>query len=113
MVRNLFMLEFKDYKSAKRVLKDSPWMMNGCSMVVRHWEDRLKLEQIDSSVVELWVQFHRLRLDQMCKEKAEKLGEAIGRLIEVDHLDNGQSARKNFLRVRVAFNIDSPLVERI
>lgn len=59
------------------------------------------------------MQFHRLRLDRMCKEKAEKLGEAIGRVIEVDGLDNGQSARKKFFRVRVAFNIDSPLVEGI
>lgn len=43
-----------------RVLRECAWTINGNSMVVRIWEKMLKLEQIELSYIDTWIQFHGL-----------------------------------------------------
>lgn len=105
---NTFLFEFQDPKGAERVLTEGPWSVDGHCLTLVKWSLDSRLEDVDLSSVIFWVQIHGLCRDQMIQANAVKLGEKIGRVVKVDDSFGG---KRCFMRVRVEFKIDNPLVK--
>lgn len=75
-------MEFKDNQGAQKVLREGIWSVNKCSMVIREWEENLKLEQIETDTIDFWVQFLGLRLAHLNDTNAKMVGASLGHVVE-------------------------------
>lgn len=110
---NTYMFEFRDERSAKRAINEGPWSIDGYCMALFEWDMHRRLEDIDMTKIRFWIQIHGLARDQMVGENALRLGRKIGEVIEVDWTEGGIGIGASYIRVRVEFKVDNPLVKGV
>ncbi|OMP06952.1 hypothetical protein COLO4_07749 [Corchorus olitorius] len=75
----------------------------------RRWQPGLTLDELDFSQVAYWVQVHGLSLDQMSPKNAKKVGDQIGRVLEIEDPISSHGIRRGFFRIRVLIDVTKPL----
>ena len=72
--QNLFVFSFDTPRDIDRVLKDSPWTVNGHLLNLQKWEQGKRIEQLDMSRCSVWVQVSSLPWDLQNRDNIVILG---------------------------------------
>ncbi|KAE8731494.1 Kinesin KP1 [Hibiscus syriacus] len=106
---NTYLFTFKEARAAEQILEEGPWSVMGYCICLHRWQPGLNLEELDFSQVAYWVQVHGLSLDQMSPKNAKKVGDQIGRVLEIEDPISSHGIRRGFFRIRVVIDVSKPL----
>ncbi|KAK8705890.1 hypothetical protein V6N13_049476 [Hibiscus sabdariffa] len=106
---NTYLFTFKEARAAEQILEEGPWSVMGYCICLHRWQPGLTLEELDFSQVPYWVQVHGLSLDQMSPKNAKKVGDQIGRVLEIEDPISSHGIRRCFFRIRVLIDVSKPL----
>ncbi|GMJ10454.1 hypothetical protein HRI_004714500 [Hibiscus trionum] len=106
---NTYLFTFKEARAAEQILEEGPWSVMGYCICLHRWQPGLTLEELDFSQVPYWVQVHGLSLDQMSPKNAKKVGDQIGRVLEIEDPISSHGIRRGFFRIRVLIDVSKPL----
>ncbi|XP_039026959.1 kinesin-like protein KIN-14F [Hibiscus syriacus] len=106
---NTYLFTFKEARAAEQILEEGPWSVMGYCICLHRWQPGLTLEELDFSQVAYWVQVHGLSLDQMSPKNAKKVGDQIGRVLEIEDPISSHGIRRGFFRIRVLIDVSKPL----
>lgn len=81
---NLFTFEFFHRKDMQRVLDDGLWYFDGHLVALTEVTDDTVLCKEVLTYMQIWVQIHGLPVPRVVPATAEKMGAALGKVIEVD-----------------------------
>lgn len=80
----LLMAEFEDPSDKNRVIHDDPWNFDKCLILTKEFEREHQVKNIRMEEAMFWIRIHDLPLMAMNEHVGQCVGEALGRLIEVD-----------------------------
>ncbi|XVE80609.1 hypothetical protein DITRI_Ditri14bG0153000 [Diplodiscus trichospermus] len=106
---NTYLFTFKEARAAEQILEDGPWSVMGYCICLHRWQPGFTLDELDFSQVAYWVQVHGLSLDQMSPKNAKKIGDQIGRVMEIEDPISSHGIRRGFFRIRVLIDVTKPL----
>ncbi|TYJ48923.1 hypothetical protein E1A91_A01G098200v1 [Gossypium mustelinum] len=106
---NTFLFTFKEARAAEQILEDGPWSVMGYCICLHRWQPGFTLDELDFSQVAYWVQVHGLSLDQMSPKNAKKVGDQIGKVLEIEDPISSHGIRRGFFRIRVLIDVSKPL----
>ncbi|KAK8648716.1 hypothetical protein V6N13_129460 [Hibiscus sabdariffa] len=106
---NTYLFTFKEARAAEQILEEGPWSVMGYCICLHRWQPGFTLEELDFSQVPYWVQVHGLSLDQMSPKNAKKVGDQIGRVLEIEDPISSHGIRRGFFRIRVLIDVSKPL----
>nr|POE83537.1 hypothetical protein CFP56_48269 [Quercus suber] len=106
---NIYLFKFAAEGDRKRVIELGPWNIEGFPLILKPWDQKLQVRDIDFSFIQLWVQVHNLPIEYMSKENAENIGALLGKVLEVDFTSDGLVCLSRFLRVKVEFEVSKSL----
>ena len=106
---NTYLFTFKEARAAEQILEDGPWSVMGYCICLHRWQPGFTLDELDFSQVAYWVQVHGLSLDQMSPKNAKKVGDQIGRVMEIEDPISSHGIRRGFFRIRVLIDVSKPL----
>lgn len=107
-IPNLFMFRFFHEIDMQRVLDDGPWTFNNQALLVRRLEMGEQLSEIRLNELFIWVQIYELPVGFNSEFVLRSIGNYIGKFIMADS-KNFQSIWRQFVRVKVAINVNKPL----
>jgi hypothetical protein len=105
---NIWLFEFKEEDDRRRVLDGRPWSFDCQIIVLNEFNGRTPPTQMAFKQSPFWVQIHDMPLLCMTKGIAVKIGESMGRLVEVDLAGEG-AGWGQCLRIRVEIDLAKPL----
>lgn len=106
---NNFICSFKDEKDRSRVLRTGPWNFRGGLIIFEQWDGSMSFSDLTFTNMEFWVQIYNLPLDRMTAGNARTIGKFLGTYICGDGDVSTLAINRNFLRIRVAVKLTSPL----
>ncbi|PWA49962.1 hypothetical protein CTI12_AA455450 [Artemisia annua] len=107
---NFFKFAFENKEDIRKILHDSPWSVMGYYVAFAPWDSNKTLNELEFNRGEFWIQVHDLPLGMLSSEYATELANSLGKLIELDCVDEGPQTDRDFLRFRVEIDITKPLV---
>ncbi|OMO52400.1 hypothetical protein COLO4_37225 [Corchorus olitorius] len=107
---NLYGLLFSNEEVTEMILERGPWTVMGHCISFKKWEIEKTLMEMEFREVTFWAQIHNLPWEVQMKVNAEKVGNTMGRLVEVEDVQWGKAIGRGFLRLRVAMDIEKPLL---
>lgn len=105
---NKFVFYFPNVAVKRRVLLEGPWLFNGALVVLVEPKEVGDLARLDFSKQEFWIRFYNVPLLGMSKTMAFRIGETVGRVVDVDLGASGLCFGR-YLRVRVVIDLSQPL----
>jgi hypothetical protein len=105
---NIWLFEFEDGDDMRRVLEGRPWSYDRQMLVITEFDGTVTASQIGFSHSPFWVQIHDMPLLCMTKGIGMKIGESMGKFIEVDLAGEGAGWGR-CLRIRVEIDLSKPL----
>lgn len=107
---NLYGIYFANSRCLESALEEAPFIVSKCVFHIHRWSAGLAYDDIDFSMVPIWIQIYKIPLDLMSVKNARTIGAKLGVLLRVDDpFEN--DFRRGFLRVRVLIDLKKPLVE--
>ncbi|KAJ4836085.1 hypothetical protein Tsubulata_030890 [Turnera subulata] len=108
--RNTFLFTFQDVNDRLRALGDGPWNFNGNHLVLKEWLSNQRIQDVDFSRSEFWIQVHGLVPEQMSVSNAVEIGDFVGKYVQADDLTSDSPVSfRPFLRLRALVPVDEPL----
>lgn len=112
MVNNIWMFTFNCSMDKTKVVENNPWSFMGHLIALAEWDPDLTPEEVEFNNMDIWVQIHGLQMGYMKKEKAESTAAVVGKVSGTyEPGDNSQCGK--FMRVRVRFSLQKPLVKGV
>lgn len=105
---NLFLVTFASSDDLRRTLSDGPWHYFQSLMLFKAPQGLQNPADIIFDELVIWVQCHNLPIKCMHPPTVRRIGEQVGRVVEVD-IGEGGGCVGRFARVRVARPIEKPL----
>lgn len=105
---NLFLFSLNTEADQSRVLRQGPWLFDKFLLALSKPIPMIKPTAMEFKIVAFWVHFYELPMDLFNQSMAERLGNAIGQLVEYDNDGRGYGWKES-LRVRVNLDITRPL----
>lgn len=96
-----FAITVTDQATADKILEGGPWNVAGFCCSAQLWPKDLAFEEIPSHFVVYWVQLHGVPLGQYSVENAKTIGEAYGKVLQVDDPFQCPEGVRGFLRIRL------------
>ena len=93
----------------RKVIELGPWNIERFPLILKPWDQKLQVRDIDFSFIQLWVQVHNLPIEYMSKENAENIGALLGKVLEVDFTGDELVCMSHFLRIKVELEVSKPL----
>ncbi|GLT49039.1 hypothetical protein SLA2020_226240 [Shorea laevis] len=106
--KNLFAFYFFHPVDMQRVLAVGPWRFVNHVMVLKEVQGGKQVSKDDLYEVPFWIQIHGLPPDRLNAETGKRIGENLGRLLEVDD-GGGHAWGVEYIRVRVYIDARKPL----
>ncbi|XVF33846.1 hypothetical protein REPUB_Repub18cG0006900 [Reevesia pubescens] len=106
---NTYLFTFKEARAAEQILEDGPWSVMGYCICLHRWQPGFTLDELDFSQVAYWVQVHGLSLDQISPKNAKKVGDQIGKVMEIEDPISSHGIRRGFFRIRVLIDVSKAL----
>ncbi|OMP10820.1 hypothetical protein COLO4_04241 [Corchorus olitorius] len=103
---NTFLFVFKDERDKLKVLKQGPWSVMDCHLVLKEWPKEATLEEIDFTSSKIWVQVHGLPLSYLTKANSMKIGSVFQMVIEMDFEQGFNLKRKGAVAKWVSFKYE-------
>ncbi|KAJ4832320.1 hypothetical protein Tsubulata_024875 [Turnera subulata] len=108
--RNVFLFTFEDVNERLRAMVDGPWNFNGNHLVLKEWLSNQRIQDVDFSKSEFWVQVHGPVPEQMSLLNARDIGDFIGRYVMADDLaGDGLVCFRLYMRIRALVPVEEPL----
>nr|POE73371.1 hypothetical protein CFP56_08682 [Quercus suber] len=85
----MFMVEFGDGKNKKKVLEMSPWSYEKQLILLHDFEGEQAPKEISLTRSPFWIQIYNLPLKSKTRETSWAISETIGKVMEVDIVENG------------------------
>ena len=108
MGNNVLRFKFGSEYQLKWVEQNGPWNFDNNLLLLCRWRRGLSAANIKFTHSPFWVQIWGLPFELMSEEVGRKLGNSIGRFIEMDRQAR-QSEQAKFMRIRVDLQLDKPL----
>jgi hypothetical protein len=105
---NIWLFEFEDVDDMRSVLGGRPWSFDRQMLVVKEFDGMTPASQIDFNYSPFWVQIHDMPLLCMTKGIGSKIGESMGRFLDIDLAGDGAGWGR-CLRIRVEIDLSKPL----
>ncbi|TXG46396.1 hypothetical protein EZV62_028104 [Acer yangbiense] len=106
---NIFVLNFKNLEDRSRILAGGPWNFDRAIIVFEEPTGVGDILNMSFNRTEFWVQIHNLPLLCMTEDIGMFLGKMIGEVCDID-LEAAREGNGRFIRVRVAFAANEPLL---
>ncbi|GLT37624.1 hypothetical protein SLA2020_119290 [Shorea laevis] len=106
--KNLFVFYFFHPVDMQRVLAVDPWKFSNHVMALWEAQGGKRITKEDLYEVPFWIQIHGLPPDRLTSGTGKRIGEVLGRFLEVDD-GGGDAWGEEYIRVRVAIDARKPL----
>jgi hypothetical protein len=105
---NCWLFEFSGDSDKQRVLAGRPWSYDRFALVLKEFDGKIALSQMDFMHTPIWVQVHDMPLLCMNRGVGVKIGASLGTVEDVDVAGDGAGWGR-CLRLRVVINLGKPL----
>ena len=106
---NIYLFKFVVEGDRRKVIELGPWNIERFPLILKPWDQKLQVRDIDFSFIQLWVQVHNLPIEYMLKENTENIGALLGKVLEVDFTGDELVCMSHFLRIKVELEVSKPL----
>lgn len=69
----------------------------------------MTITDVQFNKLQFWVQIHGLEVEKFNKQNAERIGESMGNVLEVDEIMGPMGLDRDFVRIKVEVDILKPL----
>jgi hypothetical protein len=104
----LWLFEFSDALDKNWIMEGRPWSYDRRILVLNDFDGWTPPSQLDFSHSPIWVQVHDMPLLCMNKAMGTKIGDSLGKLLDVDVAGDGAEWGR-CLRIRVIMDLLKPL----
>jgi hypothetical protein len=105
---NIWLFEFEEVDDLQRVLDGRPWSFDRQILVINEFDGKTPPAHMAFKQSLFWVQVHDMPLLCMTKGIAAKIGESMGKLVDIDLAGDGAGWGR-CLRIRVEIDLAKPL----
>lgn len=105
--KNLFLFRFTTKRDADTVLKNGPWNFDRNIVVLKRLSGDEQPSDLEMHSSEFWARIYDLPLKLRSDAMAKKLGDVLGKFVEVDSKEGNRLGK--FLRVKVTVDLRKPL----
>jgi hypothetical protein len=109
---NHFLFTFRQHSGKRRALEDGPWNFGKDLVVVVDFDGYKTVDEMDFTIIPIWVRVMNLPLGFMTRECGEEIGNIIGEFVEMESED-GDLAVGQHLRIKVRLDITKPIMRGI
>ena len=103
------MFTFQHEADLNLVFRRRPWTLRGSHLNLKVWNPELNWNEVDFSVSTFWIQVHGLPSLWQNKSNLLRIGNKVGKVLEVDFSGEAHSRWYRFVRIRVEVDISVPL----
>lgn len=105
------MAEFKEQSGKNRVIKDGLWNFDKNLILVKEFEGQQQVKTIYMNEASFWIRVFDLPLMAQNEYIGNLVGEAIGKVEEVD-INYKDVEWREYMRVRICIDITKPLLRK-
>lgn len=105
--KNLFLFRFTTKRDVDTVLKAGPWSFDRNIVVLKRLSGDEQPSDLEMHSSEFWARIYDLPLKLRSDAMAQKLGDVLGKFVEVDSKEGNRLGK--FLRVKVSIDLRKPL----
>jgi hypothetical protein len=109
MDRNIFLFSFEHEADLNSVFRKRPWTLHGAHLVLKTWSPELTWKEVNFSTSTFCVQVHGLPFLWQNKSCLLRIGNKIGKVLEVDFIGEFQPRWSKYVRIRVEIEVSKPL----
>lgn len=105
--KNLFLFRFSSKRDVDSVMKSGPWSFDRNLLVLKKISGEEQPSEMEMNTTEFWTRVYDLPLKLRTDATSKKLGDTIGKFVEVDPKDVNRLGK--FLRVKAEIDLKKPL----
>ncbi|CAD6265749.1 unnamed protein product [Miscanthus lutarioriparius] len=106
---NFFLFSFLQPSGKRRATTEGPWEFGGDLLIVVDFDEKKRLKDLEFIYTPVWIRVFDLPLGMMNEATGRKIGDKVGKTLEVDAEDDG-SAIGRYLRIKVRLDVRKPLL---
>lgn len=107
---NTFLFSFKFEEDRNKVWLKRPWTVNGSHLLLKEWNSKKALNDIDFTRSTFWVRVQGLPLQYMNEEDIRRIGKLIGPVNEVQADIKVNHIGTRFMRFIVEVDVTKPIL---
>lgn len=101
-----FQFVFPSEESMETVIRRGPWSYAERMITLQKWSPLMDLNQLN--MIPFWIQIHGIPFQYMNREVIVSIARVLGEYIQMDYNEEN-GGRMEFVRVRLNWNINTPL----
>lgn len=105
--KNLYLFRFSSKRDAETVMKNGPWSFDRNLLILKRISGDEKPSDLEMNTSDFWARVYDLPLKLRSNEIAKKLGDMLGKFVEVDSKESNRMGK--FLRVKATIDLRKPL----
>ncbi|XP_024642377.1 uncharacterized protein [Medicago truncatula] len=105
--KNLFLFKFVSRRDAENILHSGPWSFDRNLLILDTISSEEQPSELDLHTVQFWVRIYDLPLKLRSDLMARKLGDLVGKFLEVDQRDTNIMGKS--IRIKVDIDLRNPL----
>jgi hypothetical protein len=106
---NFFLFSFLQPGGKRRATIEGPWEFGGDLLIVVDFDEKKRLKDLEFIYTPVWIRVFDLPLGMMNEATGRKIGDKVGKTLEVDAEDDGSVIGK-YLRIKVRLDVRKPLL---
>ncbi|KAJ9167399.1 hypothetical protein P3X46_022054 [Hevea brasiliensis] len=108
----LYIFKFPNERTRDFVLESGPWYMANNPLVMRRWQPKMKLLELDKSKIPVWIKLMGIPMEYMTMQGLSYIASAVGKPLYVDRATASMSTIA-FAKVCVEISIEDKIMEDI
>ncbi|PNY16581.1 cysteine desulfurase mitochondrial-like [Trifolium pratense] len=105
--KNLFLFRFSSKRDLETVLRNGPWSFDRNIVILKRISGDEQPSDIEMHSGEFWTRIYDLPLKLRSDEMARKLGDVLGKFVEVDNKESNRMGK--FLWIKSTIDLRNPL----
>ncbi|MED6143958.1 hypothetical protein PIB30_010911 [Stylosanthes scabra] len=94
--KNKILISFRDHYHGMEMMKKGPWSIKGHLLNLQIWSGVESVYVVKHNLMHLWVQMHGVPLSYMNRLTAEKLGKAVGNVVDMLSIKRKRSWKRSW-----------------
>uniref|UniRef100_A0A2C9U2F4 DUF4283 domain-containing protein n=1 Tax=Manihot esculenta TaxID=3983 RepID=A0A2C9U2F4_MANES len=107
---DLYIFKFPNERTRDFVLESGPWYVANNPLVMRRWQPRMKLLELNKSRIPVWIKLTGIPMEYMTMQGLSYIASALGKPLNVDRATASVSA---IAKVCVEVSIEDKMMENI
>lgn len=109
---NFFLFSFLQPSGKRRATTEGPWEFGGDLLIVVDFDGKKRLKDLEFIYTPVWIRVFDLPLGMMNEATGRKIGDKVGKTLEVDAEDDGSTIGR-YLRIKVRLDVRKPLLRGV